>query len=320
MINEIVIEGLEDRYERRRTKLYSLDWLVRSKGALGFPIRTITELYANEGIGKTTLAIYLAGVTAPPSSTIMYTDLEGGVEINHLRSTLARAGFVGRFNVVKLMDAKKKIRSHASMCQESADALMSDAYAAIFDSLGAYASIAEQAKKIGEISMGRRAQEIGQLARRLMSHVRLSPDPTIAIFINHIHPRLGGRGHSTPGGRTKNFAAHIRIWMYHRESYDKVQGSVIELKLEKLRYGGKRPDERAMVFILPGIGVSPELTAVIDCVNLGIAIRDHGRIKIGDKSYGYLKHLIEGAQRGELEVFADFFTALEAHERDIYHT
>ena len=319
----ITISGDHDQFERARTGLYSFDVLMGNKAKLGFPLRTLTELYANQGIGKTTFATFLAGVTAPPDSIIAFADLEGGLEREHLRSNLMQSGFTGQFKFAELTHTTGRKngtqRSHGEMCQDVANSLMEGAHAAIFDSIGAYVSHSELANDIGEANMGRRAMEVAQLSRKLMSILRVSPDPAVAIMINHTYPNIGSRGYSTPGGNVKGYAAANRIMLYHKETFEDPHGTLVEMKLDKMRYGGKKPGQRALVFIIPGLGVSPHMTALFDCINLGLVSRSN-TIKVGDKSYGYLKHIIQKvADQEDLEMFVDFYLLLEEYERTMYH-
>lgn len=305
------IEGQDADLPRISTGLHSLDILVSDKGKVGYPLRTISELYAYEGVGKSTLATYLAG-KVKSDGLIVIADLEGGLSKQHLRSNLVKADFIGTIRFTSMVE-KGKPRSHEAIVGETLDSLMNDdASAVIIDSIGAYTPASEAAGDIGDANMGKPGKAFAQVSRRLMSHVRLSNDPCMAILVNHVHQVMGGFGHWTPGGVKKQYAAAVRLYMYRKEVNEKWGGAyLVEVKAEKLRHGGLKGEDRALVFIIPGVGVSPEMTALFDCMNLGLVTRGK-HIKVEDKSYGYLKNLVQKAADGtDPELFNDFKELLQ---------
>ena len=86
--------------------------------------------------------------------------------------------------------------------------------------------------------------------------------------------------------------------------------------MDKLRFGGKDKERKARVVFLPGIGVSPELTAMFDCMALGEARRQQGtgmvQIKEGEewKSIARTSVMIRRAFDGQKDDFAPFFERL----------
>jgi len=65
------------------------------------------------------------------------------------------------------------------------------------------------------------------------------------------------------------------------------------------------------LFNLAGWGIHPGLTAVYDCLLLGLAKKERV-VKLGDQSFGYMKDLIDGAD--DLEMFAPFIKALKEYK------
>lgn len=308
----ITITGIDHNMiiDRFSTGIFSLDWLLRYKDTWGFPLYTITEIYSNPSVGKSTLSTYLSGRVPPQTGTIKLCDLENAVEEDHLRNTLGRSGFGGSLDVIS-STAKGKPREHAEMLDEAINSILDPPVSAvIIDSLGAYQSTPERDNPIGDANMGRRAMNIAQASRKAMSNLRLANHPAVVFYINHIHSVMGGKGHDTPGGVTKNFAASQRLMLYTVEKFDD-GSSLVSITGEKIRYGGYRKGEKAYVYISPGNGVIPEMCNVFDCVVFGIATRSH-TVKIGDKSYGYLSALMEKAIDGsDPELFQEFKEKLD---------
>jgi RecA/RadA recombinase len=309
------IEGNVQDFRRIKTGLWSIDQLLSYRGNAGFPLRTISELYGYPGTGKSTLAYYLAA-RINQTGEIYLVDLEASVEREHLMNSLIGAQFQGKLKLVDAVDKKGKPRNHSDMCQEGVDALMQPTTnALIVDSVGAFASDAEASNDIGEANMGRRAMSIAQISRRAMSHLRTTEAEPVVFFVNHVHPNIGSRGHLTPGGRTLKHAAGYRLMLRRIEGFDN-GASVVEVKAEKKRLGGVTKD-RGRFVIIPGIGVSREMSAIIDCVELGLATRGN-TIKLDGKSFGYISKLVLAASEEEpdIEKFEPFFMALENYGKE----
>ena len=85
-------------------------------------------------------------------------------------------------------------------------------------------------------------------------------------------------------------------------------------KVDKLRYGARG---RMFKFvIIPGYGVSRELTALIDCVDLGLATRKTV-VKVGDQNMGYISKLVESAKTGYSKTFQPFFDVLDEYKSTV---
>lgn len=275
------------------------------------------EIYGYEGVGKSTLTSYLAARIPPTNGKIQIADFEGASEWEHLRNNVINAGFQGEVHIMEMVDKKGKPRTHESVLQEAADAINDDkTNAIIIDSLGAVTAVAEVENDLGEANMGKRAKLIGDWARRAVANIRESEKPKIVFAINHIHSVIGGRGHTTTGGVTKNYLAGYRLNISKKELLD--DGStIIQIKPEKLRYGGLAPDRLGYCVITPGFGVNPFLSMVNDCIYLGLCARK-SVVKIVDengewKSAGRLSTLIEKSMQRDEEAFAPFRKALELY-------
>jgi hypothetical protein len=85
---------------------------------------------------------------------------------------------------------------------------------------------------------------------------------------------------------------------------------VAKVKAEKLKYGGVSKRRIGHVCIVPEWGVNPDLSAMFDCFELGLAERGT-TVKIGKKSLGYLeKVLFKAAMEGKSAKFEPFHELL----------
>ena len=313
----VTIEGTRNLISRVSTGLYGLDCAMSFQKSLGFPLQTITEIYGNESIGKSTFVYYLSGVITKqinPKGKIVLCDLEG-IDIEHLPRAVGMGGFDGTVRIVEAIDKKGKVRSHDDMLTETANALYDDdTICTIVDSIGAIVPTAEKETNVGEGFGAKRAVVVAQWVRKTLDAVLTASHPSVAFATNHVHTIIGGRGHLTTGGVTLNYLAANRMYLYNSsadtiKSGDYVLANVIAGKMEKLRYGGKGREFKFV--IVPGFGVRPNLTALQDCVELGLAERG-SVVKIKDKSFGFISKLVEQDLAGDNDKFSPFYELLEA--------
>ena len=309
-VNMIEVEGQTYTIERTSSGLYSLDKILGG----GMPLRVAYELYGNPFVGKTTLALYLAG-KVKPSGKIGVVDLEMALEHNYLASAVAQSGFDGKVKVVDFYVTKageKKLRPHEEMIGDAAKSLLDpEMNAIIIDSIGMFTPIAEQEGDIGEAFMGQRARDMAQFTRKVMPYLRIADGAKAAFIVNHVHDELGGRGRVTPGGVVFKYGAAVRLMMYRGDA--DFPGGCFRalLVVDKLRYGGVIRDEnKAFAFVVPGVGISPGMSALLDCVDLGIAERG-AYVKLRGKSVGRLKKLVEAAQERDETALAPFAEELK---------
>lgn len=285
----VTILGNYPSLNRVRTGLFSVDLALANRGELGLPLRTITEIYGYPNVGKSTLSYYLASKAAV-GANISICDLEF-LDRDYLSGTLESYGYHGSVHLVDLIDEKKKPFPHEKMLMDMNKDLYDETYgAAILDSVGAIQPIAEAEGDLGEAFMGKRAKLVAQTARAMSNALRNKERPSAAFVVNHVHSIIGGRGHNTAGGDTLKFMAAQRIMLWTAEVFQKEgeapYGFLVKGQLEKLRYGGR--GKTFQFYIVPGYGVHPGVSALFDCVELGIAERK-AMIKMNGKNVGYLQ-------------------------------
>jgi RecA/RadA recombinase len=307
--------------ERIPTGLYSFDHSIPFQNNTGLPLNIITEIYGREHIGKSTLAYYLSGVVAKhitPDGIISLCDFEG-LDINYLAHAVGMGGFEGTIKTIDPIDVKGKARSHEDMLGEFVVTLKDEKTSCgIVDSIGAIQTTEEEASNLEEGFGAKRAVIVSKFVRKLNSLMRAKESPVNAFLINHAHTAVMGFGHNSSGGVALKHLAILRIFMIpssadNIKSGDDVLANVVEGRIEKLRYGGN--GGRFKFVTIPGYGVRSNLTAVIDCIDLGIASRG-STIKMDDKSFGYFSGLVQADLEGRLDKFEPFFEALKKHKKE----
>lgn len=313
----IQVQGQQNDYRRVATGLYSLDTMLADhRGVGGYPADTITELYGPPNIGKSTTATFLAGRLSAQigGSKLVIVDLEVAYEEAHMVSNLSRAGFAGVVRMVPMVDDKGKPRTHETVLQEAVDSLQEECVSAIIvDSIGAVTPQAEINNPLGSANMGKRGQLMAQVCRRIFYRLQNTDQPKFVFLVNHQYEQLGGigKGRITPGGNAKTYAAANRITMYNKERMENGD-SLVALRMDKMRMGGVKKDARGYVYIIPGYGVSPEMTAVFDCIIAGHAQRKAYITMSDGTKCGRLAALRDMALAGETEPFTPFYSALHS--------
>lgn len=280
------------------TKLFSLNKALRG----GLWHRSSYELYGYTHVGKSSLAYYLAG-RVRPDGDIHLADYEGYDPI-YLESSLKMAEFNG-----KVIEADTTTGESGLTALK--DALLDpNTQAIVLDSVGALIPRAEIEGEISDANMGLKARLMSRAMRLLM--YGLKRNPACAFLVNHLHPIMSlGKGATTTGGVAIHNLSAVRIKLYPEKIEDDY--FIVQGRIEKLRWGGKGG---AFKFVLlPGIGIHPGLSAVIDCGWYEIATIDR-IVKLNDKSYGYFSKMVEKVRDGDVEITQPFVEAINVSGAD----
>ena len=297
----VTFTGQERKTLRVLTGFYTFDRAFKNKkGDIGLPIRGMSEISGYPGVGKSTLAYTLGGIIASQlNANIALSDLEDHLDPDFMGTVLSNAGFLGNvYNAKGALDHEK--------LEDMLKKLKAEDYAVgIIDSVGAISPVSEAEGGLEDASMGRRAKLVAIMARRAIKIGSIKDTPLIVFTTNHVHQVMGGRGTTTSGGVVKDYLSTTRMRISIKETFDD-GSSLIGGKVDKNSFGfGKRT---FFLFNLAGYGIHVGLTAMYDCIMLGIAKSDR-TIKLGDTSFGYPKKIIEVAE--DQEIFVPFINALK---------
>ena len=305
--------------KRVLTGLWSLDRACSGPdGTPGVPIRGGVEIYGRWETGKSTLAYYLAGRVHPGGGRIVLVDLEGGARKDYLQTAIAASGFVGTIYRVE-HESKGSARSHEDMLEEGADSLLDDdTWCLILDSAAMTQPLPEREGGLDEAYMGKRAQVLAKFSRRWGPWINIAKHDKLVIIVNHMLQDMGGYGKISPGGDTLKFGIHTRLWIRRKGDTFGKGAFEAEIKVEKLRFGGKSKNRKGRVVIIPGLGVSVDLTAAFDCMGLGMARRQAGtgmvefrKDKDGDwQKTAKLATLVNRVREEKLSDFDPFYEIL----------
>lgn len=315
--------------ERVVTGLYSLDWaLGDSLGNTGWPMRSLVELYGDKNVGKTTFSLSIAGILASRlDRTFSMFDLEGQSR-ETVGGVLEHAGFDGTvdyvLNVAKESSEKTAKRFVLKLYEEPQPI-------ALMDSLGAFRPTANMEGELSDANMGVFARETGRLADWFIAALQRAENPGCVMWTNHEHPTFGSRiaGTDTAGGVKKKYLSQLRIRLKrtflktNKDPGDKDSGSIVDFgeswllggRIDSSRFGYSKREFN--VFCVAGEGIHHGLTAVFDCIVLGLAdvsskkVTESVTVELDGKTYKMRKMLED---RKDDEMFYPFVNALQAYQ------
>ncbi len=179
-------------------------------GVGGVPRGLISEIYGNEGSGKTTLAYHLIAQAQRLGGTAAYIDAE-----QRMDPTYAHALGV---DLDALLISQPQTGEQAL---DIADILVRSGGLDIFvvDSVAALVPKAELEGEMGDSHMGLQARLMSKALRKVAHSIRQSN--TAGVFLNQIREKIGvmfGNPEVTPGGRALKFWSSVRIEIRRVES------------------------------------------------------------------------------------------------------
>jgi len=313
----IEVIGRLPELKRRRTGLWSFDWALGDDKDPGLPLRGGYELYGDAETGKSTLAYYLAAAI-DPKGTVALIDLEVAARMKYIKSAMLQAGFDGKIYYVDHEKEDGTPRLHWDMMRDGADMLLEDGVSAvILDSAALVTPVMEREEDEEKSFMGRRAQLIGRFNRRWVPWLGFVKEEKVVFIVNHMLQSFDAFGGKySPGGKVIKFGVIAKMWIRRAETLS--DGSFLaKVKVEKFRLGGRNEGRVANIVIIPGIGVSPQLTSIYDCFTQKVARRSKGsgmvEILVGKtwKKTSKMTTFVERAKASNFETFAPFAAALD---------
>lgn len=325
--------------ERVLTPSFTLNQALRdSLGNVGWPLRSLIELYGPKGVGKTSFSLSVLGWTASKAGKgVSILDFEGQNR-DTVAGILENTGFDGGVFYIQ-NQAKERPEDTVERFVDrmfdkgdgkNAEYRYNNPDVGLMDSIGGFHPAAEVEGKIGDANMGKKAFEMGQISRRYIRSLQLAENPHTIIMTNHEHPNFQsiGFGNSTitSGGEAKKYMSQIRIRLYDayikKEVYKnsafsgsvKFDGSwLVEGKVNENRFGIS--DQKFWCFMIGGEGVHAGLTAMLECLILGHAsssaktLSETSKISLDGVDYGKLGKIIRDRQ--DTDMFKAFRNALK---------
>ena len=273
-------------------------------GVGGIPRGRVTEIYGNEGSGKTTLAYHLIAQAQKLGGTAAYIDAE-----QRLDPPYAQAVGV---DLDSLLISQPQTGEQA---MDIADILVRSGGLDLFvvDSVAALVPKAELEGEMGDSHVGIQARLMSKALRKVAYSIRQSN--TAGIFLNQVREKIGGmfgNPEVTPGGRALKFWASVRIELRRIETLKKGTEPVGNRVRAKVTKNSVAPPFRQAEFdIMYGRGISRGGDLLDKGSELGVLAKSGAFYTFGDTKLGQGRD----NARNFLEENADLMDEIEAEVR-----
>lgn len=248
-------------------------------GIGGIPRGRVTEIFGQEGSGKTTLAYHIIAEAQKLGGVAVYIDTEHALDPEYAKS-------VG-IDLERLLLSQPDTGEQAL---EIADTMVRSGAVdvVVIDSVAALVPKAELEGEMGEAHVGLQARLMSQALRKLVGSIQKSR--TAAVFINQVRQKIGvmyGNPETTPGGLALKFYASVRLRLSRGEPI-KVGGETVghrvEVKVVKNKLAP--PFKEATVDIYFGKGISWATSLLEAGLKLGVITKSGSWLLYGDERLG----------------------------------
>ena len=248
-------------------------------GVGGVPRGLVTEIYGNEGSGKTTLAYHLIAEAQRRGGTAAYIDAEQRMDPSYAQA-------VG-VDLDALLISQPQTGEQA---MDIADILVRSGGLDLFvvDSVAALVPRAELEGEMGDSHVGLQARLMSKALRKVAHSIRQSN--TVGIFLNQIREKIGimfGNPEVPPGGRALKFWSSVRLELRRVESLKRgteIIGGRTRARVTKNSVAA--PFRRAEFDIMYGRGIS-RAGALLDVgLDLDMVTKSGAFLSYGDARLG----------------------------------
>lgn len=267
-------------------------------GIGGIPRGRVTEIFGQEGSGKTTLAYHIIAEAQKLGGVAVYIDTEHALDPEYAKN-------VG-VDLDRLLLSQPDTGEQAL---EIADTVVRSGAVdvVVIDSVAALVPKAELEGEMGESHVGLQARLMSQALRKLVGSIQKSR--TAAIFINQVRQKIGvmyGNPETTPGGLALKFYASVRLRLSRGEAI-KVGGETVghrvDIKVVKNKLAP--PFRDATVDIYFGKGISWATSLLEAGLKTGVIIKSGSWFLYGDERLGQGREQAKAFLESHPELAAD---------------
>lgn len=280
--------------------------LDAATGIGGFPRGRISEIYAQESVGKTTIALHAIADAQAKGEIAAFIDAEHALDPEYAEKL--------GVNINELLFSQPDNGEQALSILE--EFITTGAVGiAVIDSVAALVPEAEINGEMSDMQVGLQARLMSKALRKLTGLINQTN--TAVIFINQLRDKIGGMGYgpqtTTTGGKALKFYASMRISMSRTGSLKngtEAYANTIKAKVDKNKFAP--PFKVAEFDIYFGEGISKEAQLLKYGAEIGIVKKSgawftYNGDQLGqgqDKARQFLKDNPELAQEIRLQIEA----------------
>jgi len=234
------------------TGVVSIDYIMGG----GFPRKRITELYGEEGAGKSSI-LYVTIANLQKSGGIpVYIDLENTLDMSYIRKLGVNDN---NLVVIQPNTGDETLAIVEKLISENVDLI-------IVDSVAAMVTEKEMSGEIYDDHVALQARLLSQALKRIVN--KFKDSNSCLVFINQLRENVGvlwGNPEVTPGGRALKFYASVRLEVKRgsliKDESKKVIGNVMNITATKNKISF--PYRKASVNLIYGKGIE-DYESVVD--------------------------------------------------------
>ncbi|MFA5396703.1 MAG: recombinase RecA [Methanogenium sp.] len=207
------------------TGIFGLNWAL---GIGGLPIGRIIEVYGQEGVGKSTIALSTIAEAQKKDLNCAYIDAEHALNIDFAKML----GVDPKKLIISQIDYGEQGLDIAEMLIQSGDVRL-----IVIDSVAALVPKAELEAEMVDQQMGLQARMMSKALRKLTAIMNKSK--CSVMFINQLREKIGimfGNPTTTTGGKALKFYSSVRLEASRGEQFkdgDKITGHEVKIKVVK---------------------------------------------------------------------------------------
>ena len=259
--------------------------LNKALGIGGIPSGRVTEIYGNEGSGKTTIALHVAANCQKNGGICAFIDAEHALDLTYAKQ-------IG-INVDNLIISQPDSGEEAiEICEKLIRSGAIDLI--VVDSVAALVSKQELEGDMEDSSMGSQARMMSKALKRMVSI--LSKNNTAIIFINQVRSKIGvifGNPETTTGGYALRFYSSIRIEVKKKgliKKKEEIVGQDIEATVRKNKFAP--PMQKCEFQLIYGVGIDNISELVDICVEKEIISKNGTWFSMQDRKLGQGKEFV----------------------------
>jgi recombination protein RecA len=248
--------------------------LDRDLGCGGIPRGRITEIYAQESVGKTTIALHAIADAQAKGETAVFIDAEHALDPEYARSLGVD---IDNLIISQPDNGEQALEILETFVRSAAIGII------VVDSVAALVPKAEIEGDMGDAHMALQARLMSQALRKVTGPIHNTN--TAVIFINQLRENIGAMGYgpktTTTGGKALKFYATVRISMAKMQQIkqgDDVIGNIIKAKVEKNKLAPPFKTPLFEIYFGKGISLAGQI------VDIGV---EEGIVKKGGAWFSY---------------------------------